>query len=69
MLILFKLHNEEKLVPKFPFICLTVSGGHTQIVLIEDFLDMTVIGETIDDAAGEAFDKAAKLVLIIQADP
>ena len=56
-------HNkEEKLVPKFPFICLTVSGGHTQIVLIKDFLDMTVIGETIDDAAGEAFDKAAKLL-------
>ena len=49
-------------VPSFPFLCLTVSGGHTQIVLVKDFFDMTVIGETIDDAAGEAFDKAAKIM-------
>ena len=56
-------NNEiEKEVPNFPFICLTVSGGHTQIVLIKDYLNMTIIGETIDDAAGEAFDKAAKLL-------
>ncbi len=48
--------------PSFPFLCLTVSGGHTQIVLVKDFFDMTVIGETIDDAAGEAFDKAAKIL-------
>jgi len=48
--------------PSFPFLCLTVSGGHTQIVLCEDFLKMTVIGETKDDAAGEAFDKSAKLL-------
>lgn len=48
--------------PAFPFLCLTVSGGHTQIVLIKGLFDMTVIGETIDDAAGEAFDKAAKIM-------
>ncbi len=48
--------------PEFPFLCLTVSGGHTQIVWIKDHLDMEVIGTTIDDAAGEAFDKAAKLL-------
>jgi|TARA_B110001450_G_scaffold101963_1_gene96537 N6-L-threonylcarbamoyladenine synthase len=48
--------------PKFPFLCLTVSGGHTQIVLVKDFLDMSVIGQTIDDAAGEAFDKSAKVL-------
>lgn len=48
--------------PSFPFLCLTVSGGHTQIVLCESPLQMTVIGETIDDAAGEAFDKSAKLL-------
>lgn len=51
-----------KEVPNFPFLCLTVSGGHTQLVLIKDYLDMEVIGETMDDAAGEAFDKAAKLL-------
>lgn len=48
--------------PSFPFLCLTVSGGHTQIVLVEDYLKLKVIGSTIDDAAGEAFDKAAKLL-------
>jgi N6-L-threonylcarbamoyladenine synthase len=48
--------------PEFPFLCLTVSGGHTQIVLCKSPLDMQVLGETIDDAAGEAFDKAAKLL-------
>ena len=48
--------------PSFPFLCLTVSGGHTQIVLCEDFLQMKVIGQTLDDAAGEAFDKSAKLL-------
>lgn len=48
--------------PAFPFLCLTVSGGHTQIVLCESPVQMRVIGETIDDAAGEAFDKSAKLL-------
>jgi len=49
-------------MPKFPFLCLTVSGGHTQIVLVKDYLKMEVIGQTLDDAAGEAFDKAAKIL-------
>jgi len=48
--------------PAFPFLCLTVSGGHTQIVLCASPLEMRVLGETIDDAAGEAFDKSAKLL-------
>ena len=48
--------------PSFPFLCLTVSGGHTQIVRCDSPTDMQVIGETIDDAAGEAFDKSAKLL-------
>jgi len=48
--------------PRFPFLCLTVSGGHTQLVRVNAHLDMEVIGETQDDAAGEAFDKAAKLM-------
>ena len=48
--------------PSFPFLCLTVSGGHTQIVLVKDYFDMQIIGQTIDDAAGEAFDKSAKIM-------
>ena len=48
--------------PSFPFLCLTVSGGHTQIVMVRDYDDMEVLGETIDDAAGEAFDKTGKLL-------
>lgn len=48
--------------PNFPFLCLTVSGGHTQIVLVKSPLDMEVLGETADDAVGEAFDKAAKML-------
>lgn len=48
--------------PAFPFLCLTVSGGHTQIVLVKDYLKMEVIGQTQDDAVGEAFDKAAKIM-------
>ncbi len=51
-----------KAKPAFPFLCLTVSGGHTQIVLCTDYLKMKIIGETLDDAAGEAFDKSAKLL-------
>lgn len=49
-------------VPSFPFLCLTVSGGHTQIVKVTAALEMEVLGETIDDAAGEAFDKTAKIL-------
>jgi N6-L-threonylcarbamoyladenine synthase len=56
------IDQEGKTKPKFPFLCLTVSGGHSQIVLVKDYLDMTIIGQTIDDAAGEAFDKTAKLL-------
>ncbi len=48
--------------PAFPFLCLTVSGGHTQIVLVRDYFDMEIIGQTLDDAAGEAFDKTAKIL-------
>ena len=48
--------------PEFPFLCLTVSGGHTQIVRVDSHTDMVVIGETIDDAVGEAFDKGAKIM-------
>jgi len=53
---------DENNKPEFPFLCLTVSGGHTQIVLVKSPLELEVIGETIDDAAGEAFDKTAKLL-------
>lgn len=58
------IRNEDRSnnVPGFPFLCLTVSGGHTQFVLLRDYFDMEVIGQTIDDAAGEAFDKAAKIM-------
>ena len=48
--------------PKFPFLALTISGGHTQIVRVEGFFDMTIIGQTTDDAVGEAFDKSAKIL-------
>jgi N6-L-threonylcarbamoyladenine synthase len=49
-------------IPSFPFIALTISGGHTQIVRVDDYFDMTVLGETTDDAVGEAFDKTAKIL-------
>ena len=55
-------HFIEDQKPEFPFLCLTVSGGHTQLVVVRSALDMEVIGQTIDDAAGEAFDKTAKLL-------
>ncbi|MFT6814193.1 MAG: N6-L-threonylcarbamoyladenine synthase [Sphingobacteriales bacterium] len=55
-------HYIEEPKPKFPYLCLTVSGGHTQIVLIKDYFDMEIVGSTRDDAAGEAFDKSAKLL-------
>ncbi len=58
--VLANLIGKEK--PEFPFLCLTVSGGHTQIVVAHSPLHLEVIGETIDDAAGEAFDKTAKLL-------
>ena len=58
------IRNTERTnpVPSFPFLCLTVSGGHTQFVFIRDHFDMEIIGQTIDDAAGEAFDKSAKIM-------
>lgn len=55
-------HFIEEPTPQFPFLCLTVSGGHTQIVLVKSALEMEIIGETQDDAVGEAFDKTAKLL-------
>jgi len=54
--------GKEKILPKFPFLCLLVSGGHTQIIVLRDYFDMEIIGQTIDDAAGEAFDKCAKVM-------
>lgn len=48
--------------PRFPFLCLTVSGGHTQLIVVKDYFDFELIGQTLDDAAGEAFDKTAKLL-------
>ena len=54
--------GKEKPLPEFPFLCLTVSGGHTQIVMVKGYNEMQIIGQTIDDAAGEAFDKAAKIL-------
>ncbi len=56
--------GEEFNPPSFPFLCLTVSGGHTQIVLVRDYFDMEILGQTLDDAAGEAFDKAAKIMTL-----
>ncbi len=54
--------TEEPKAPSFPFLCLLVSGGHTQILIVRDHLDMEIIGQTIDDAAGEAFDKCGKVI-------
>jgi N6-L-threonylcarbamoyladenine synthase len=54
--------GENKPMPPFPFICLLVSGGHTQILVIHDYMNSEIIGQTIDDAAGEAFDKCAKVM-------
>ena len=53
---------EGQTSPRFPFLALTISGGHTQIVKVNDYFDMEVIGQTIDDAVGEAFDKSAKIL-------
>jgi len=54
--------DEERAFPRFPFLCLLVSGGHTQLVVMRSHLQMEIIGGTIDDAAGEAFDKCAKVI-------
>lgn len=56
------IKNENEDYPQFPFICLTVSGGHTQLVLVKSAVEFEIIGQTIDDAIGEAFDKTAKLL-------
>ncbi len=55
------IENDTK-IPPFPFICLTISGGHTQLIKITDHFEMEILGETIDDAVGEAFDKSAKIL-------
>lgn len=60
--ILAHMINDNSPTPTFPFLCLTVSGGHTQLVVVKSPFDFEVIGETIDDAAGEAFDKISKLI-------
>ncbi len=54
--------EDGKDIPQFPFLCLLVSGGNSQILLVKDYMDMEIIGQTIDDAAGEAFDKCAKVM-------
>jgi N6-L-threonylcarbamoyladenine synthase len=54
--------EKDSKIPSFPFICLTISGGHTQIVKVTDHFKMEILGETIDDAVGEAFDKSAKIL-------
>jgi len=58
----FIKEKEDEEIPKFPLLSMTVSGGHTQIVIVKDYFDMEIIGSTIDDAAGEAFDKCAKVM-------
>ena len=62
VLVHFIKEKEDDKLPEFPFLCLLVSGGHTQIIVVRDFFDMKIIGTTIDDAAGEAFDKCAKTI-------
>ncbi|GET26251.1 tRNA (adenosine(37)-N6)-threonylcarbamoyltransferase complex transferase subunit TsaD [Prolixibacter sp. NT017] len=57
-----KENENDESQPQFPFLCLLVSGGNSQIIIVRDYLDMEVIGQTIDDAAGEAFDKCAKVI-------
>lgn len=56
------IEDANEKMPEFPFLCLTISGGHTQIVRVNDYFKMELLGETIDDAAGEAFDKAGKIL-------
>lgn len=57
-----QVEGEDHLMPQYPFLCLLVSGGNSQIVLVRSYNDMEIIGQTIDDAAGEAFDKCAKVM-------
>ncbi|MDR2292039.1 MAG: tRNA (adenosine(37)-N6)-threonylcarbamoyltransferase complex transferase subunit TsaD [Prevotellaceae bacterium] len=54
--------NKQNPHPEFPFLCLLVSGGHTQMVVVKDYMNFEIIGKTVDDAAGEAFDKCAKVI-------
>lgn len=56
------IKSEDQTMPNFPFLALTISGGHTQIVKVSNYFSMEVLGETIDDAVGEAFDKSAKIL-------
>lgn len=56
------IEDENSSAPEFPFLALTISGGHTQIVLVKNYFDMEILGETLDDAVGEAFDKSAKIL-------
>ncbi|MCF6168018.1 tRNA (adenosine(37)-N6)-threonylcarbamoyltransferase complex transferase subunit TsaD [Lutibacter sp.] len=56
------IEEEKQQKPSFPFLCLTISGGHTQIVKISNYFKMEILGETLDDAVGEAFDKSAKIL-------
>ena len=56
------IETENKSKPEFPFLGMTISGGHTQIVLVKDYFDMEILGESLDDAVGEAFDKSAKVL-------
>tara|TARA_R110002073_G_scaffold40547_5_gene115054 strand:+ start:163746 stop:164777 length:1032 start_codon:yes stop_codon:yes gene_type:complete len=56
------IDDKEQVKPSFPFICLTISGGHTQLIKVNDYFSMEILGETIDDAVGEAFDKSAKIL-------
>jgi N6-L-threonylcarbamoyladenine synthase len=60
--VFLKMKDENKPAPPFPFLCLLVSGGHTQLLIVKNFLESEIIGQTIDDAAGEAFDKCAKVM-------
>ncbi|MDO9262256.1 MAG: tRNA (adenosine(37)-N6)-threonylcarbamoyltransferase complex transferase subunit TsaD, partial [Flavobacteriaceae bacterium] len=56
------IEDENQQMPPFPFICLTISGGHTQLVKVADYFDFEILGQTTDDAVGEAFDKTAKIL-------
>ncbi len=58
----FVRRNPDDRVPRFPFLCLLISGGNSQIILVRNYNDMQILGQTIDDAAGEAFDKCAKVM-------
>ena len=57
-----KAEGEDNVQPEFPFLCLLVSGGNSQIILVKAYNDMEILGQTIDDAAGEAIDKCSKVM-------